>query len=80
MLHLLDTDEWSRDGDNLDNGHGQEVDVKQNLKNGKSSYSQSCETESLEDTLFVEIYEFLCFLCQPGASHRNSGIGTFYVR
>jgi len=49
MLHLLDTDEWSRDGDNLDNGHGQEVDVKQNLKNGKSlTTSQSCETESLE--------------------------------
>ena len=41
MLHLLDTDEWSRDGDNLDNGHGQEVDVKQNLKNGKSSQPAS---------------------------------------
>jgi len=31
-------------------------------------------------TLIVEIYKFLCFLCQPGASHQNSGIGTFYVQ
>ena len=36
VLHLLDTDGWSRDGDNVDDGHGREVDVQQNLKNEKS--------------------------------------------
>jgi len=28
-------------------------------------------------TRFVEIYKFLCFLCQPGASHQNSELVHF---
>jgi len=36
FLHLSDADEQSRDSDNVDDGHGREVDVKQNLKNEKS--------------------------------------------